>query len=69
MIYIVMIGCSYFRTVMKRQGRGKLGLCCGYLNYETHLCLSLHVLISGEKLLALSLASSMSTESGLSELE
>lgn len=38
-------------------------------NYETHLCLSLHVLISGEELLSLSLTSSVGTESGLSELE
>jgi hypothetical protein len=38
-------------------------------NYETHLCISLHVLISGEELLSLSLASSVSSESGLSELE
>ena len=38
-------------------------------NYETHLRLSLHVLISGEKLLSLGLTSSVSSESGLSELE
>jgi len=38
-------------------------------NYETHLCLSLHVLISCEELLSLSLTSSVSSESGLSELE
>ena len=43
--------------------------CCGYFNYETHLRLSLHVLVSGEELFTLSLTSSMGSKSGLSELE
>ena len=38
--------------------------------YETHsLSLSLHVLVGAEKLLSLGLASSVSSKSGLSELE
>lgn len=47
----------------------KQAICCCGVNYETHLRLSLHVLVSGEELLSLSLASSVGTESGLSELE